>query len=65
MRKNLCNRFDYDAVFGTTFNRFCAQAAAGHPLTVDGKRVTYNSYRLYIQCLIFWVKGPCESRQHN
>jgi UDP-sulfoquinovose synthase len=33
----LINRFDYDDVFGTVLNRFCAQAAAGHPLTVYGK----------------------------
>ncbi len=28
----LINRFDYDDVFGTVLNRFCAQAAVGHPL---------------------------------
>jgi len=33
----LVNRFDYDEVFGTVLNRFCAQAASGHPLTVYGK----------------------------
>ncbi len=33
----LINRFDYDQVFGTVLNRFCAQAAVGHPLTVYGK----------------------------
>jgi UDP-sulfoquinovose synthase len=33
----LVNRFDYDEVFGTVLNRFCAQAAIGHPLTVYGK----------------------------
>ncbi len=33
----LINRFDYDDVFGTVLNRFCVQAAAGHPLTVYGK----------------------------
>jgi UDP-sulfoquinovose synthase len=33
----LINRFDYDEVFGTVLNRFCAQAAIGHPLTVYGK----------------------------
>jgi UDP-sulfoquinovose synthase len=32
----LINRFDYDEVFGTVLNRFCAQAAVGHPLTVYG-----------------------------
>ena len=33
----LINRFDYDDVFGTVLNRFCVQAASGHPLTVYGK----------------------------
>jgi UDP-sulfoquinovose synthase len=33
----LVNRLDYDEVFGTALNRFCAQAAVGWPLTVYGK----------------------------
>jgi UDP-sulfoquinovose synthase len=32
----LINRFDYDEIFGTVLNRFCVEAAAGHPLTVYG-----------------------------
>src|SRR5262249_44957839 len=28
---------DYDEVFGTALNRFCVQAAIGHPLTVYGR----------------------------
>lgn len=35
--EDLINRFDYDEVFGTVLNRFAAQAALGHPLTVYGK----------------------------
>jgi len=37
MDEALINRFDYDEVFGTVLNRFCIQAAIGHPLTVYGK----------------------------
>jgi UDP-sulfoquinovose synthase len=37
MDEALVNRFDYDEVFGTVLNRFCAQAAVGVPLTVYGK----------------------------
>jgi len=37
MDEGLINRFDYDEVFGTVLNRFCAQAALGHPLTVYGR----------------------------
>ncbi|MCU0465123.1 MAG: NAD-dependent epimerase/dehydratase family protein [Anaerolineae bacterium] len=33
----LATRFDYDQVYGTALNRFCAQAAVGHPLTIYGK----------------------------
>jgi UDP-sulfoquinovose synthase len=33
----LVNRFDYDGMFGTALNRFCVQAAFGHPLTVFGR----------------------------
>jgi UDP-sulfoquinovose synthase len=35
--EGLINRFDYDEVFGTVLNRFCVQAAIGHPLTVYGR----------------------------
>ena len=37
LSESLINRFDYDDVFGTVLNRFCAQAAIGEPLTVYGK----------------------------
>ncbi len=37
MDEILINRLDYDGVFGTALNRFCIQAATGHPLTVYGK----------------------------
>jgi len=33
----LVNRFDYDQVFGTALNRFCAEVASGHPITVYGE----------------------------
>src|SRR5271155_2772810 len=36
MDEALVNRFDYDEVFGTALNRFCVEAAVGHPLTVYG-----------------------------
>lgn len=37
MDEALINRLDYDEVFGTVLNRFCVQAAIGHPLTVYGQ----------------------------
>lgn len=38
----LAARFNYDAVFGTVFNRFVCQMVIGHPLTVygDGAQTT-------------------------
>jgi UDP-sulfoquinovose synthase len=33
----LTNRYDYDGIFGTALNRFCAQAANGDPITVYGQ----------------------------
>ena len=39
MHPDLVNRLDYDAVFGTALNRFCIQAAVGHPMTVSTARV--------------------------
>jgi len=35
--ENLHTRFDFDELFGTAINRFCAQAVIRHPLTVHGK----------------------------
>ncbi|WP_284675950.1 NAD-dependent epimerase/dehydratase family protein [Paenarthrobacter sp. DKR-5] len=35
-RCGLASRFNYDAVFGTVFNRFVCQMVIGHPLTVYG-----------------------------
>ncbi|MHB8263275.1 MAG: NAD-dependent epimerase/dehydratase family protein [Acidimicrobiales bacterium] len=37
LHEDLATRLDYDAVFGTVLNRFCAQAVAARPLTVYGK----------------------------
>ena len=36
-KDNAQTRFDVDEAFGTVFNRFCAQAVLGIPLTVYGK----------------------------
>jgi UDP-sulfoquinovose synthase len=35
--RDLRTRFDYDDIWGTVLNRFCSQAAVGHPLTVYGE----------------------------
>ena len=52
MHNELCNRFDYDGVFGTALNRFCVQAAVGHPLTVYGKG---GQVRNFIVCALSFL----------
>ncbi|KAG5244145.1 UDP-sulfoquinovose synthase [Salix suchowensis] len=51
----LCNRLDYDAVFGTALNRFCVQAAVGHPLTVYGK-----GGQRHVQCVELAIANPAQ-----
>ena len=59
--KFLLNRFDYDDVFGTVLNRFCVQAAIGHPLTVYGKGGQTRGFidiRDTVQCIELAVLNP-------
>jgi UDP-sulfoquinovose synthase len=63
----LINRLDYDEVFGTVLNRFCVQAAIGHPLTVYGKGGQTRGYLdirdtvrcVEIACLKPAARGEC------
>jgi UDP-sulfoquinovose synthase len=57
----LINRLDYDGVFGTALNRFCIQAAIGHPLTVYGKGGQTRGYldiRDTVRCIELAVLNP-------
>ncbi|MGH9715989.1 MAG: NAD-dependent epimerase/dehydratase family protein [Candidatus Acidiferrales bacterium] len=59
----LINRFDYDEVFGTALNRYCAQAAAGHPLTVYGKGGQTRGFldiRDTVRCIELACLNPAE-----
>ena len=56
----LINRFDYDDVFGTVLNRFCAQAAVGHPLTVYGKGGQTRGF-LDIRDTVRCIEIACEN----
>ncbi|HLH60039.1 MAG TPA: NAD-dependent epimerase/dehydratase family protein [Ktedonobacteraceae bacterium] len=50
----LATRFDYDQIYGTALNRFCVQAAVGHPLTVygeGGQTRGYINIRDTIRCI--------------
>ncbi|HEX4169059.1 MAG TPA: NAD-dependent epimerase/dehydratase family protein [Bryobacteraceae bacterium] len=63
----LINRFDYDEVFGTVLNRFCVQAAVGHPLTVYGEGGQTRGYLdirdtvrcIELACLNPAARGEC------
>ena len=59
----LINRLDYDGVFGTALNRFCIQAAIGHPLTVYGKggqRRSFLDIRDTVRCIEIAIANPAE-----
>jgi UDP-sulfoquinovose synthase len=59
----LINRFDYDEVFGTVLNRFCVEAAVGHPLTVYGKGGQTRGYidiRDTVRCIELACLTPAE-----
>ncbi|WP_017655890.1 NAD-dependent epimerase/dehydratase family protein [Fortiea contorta] len=59
----LINRLDYDGVFGTALNRFCIQAAIGHPLTVYGKGGQTRGFldiRDTVRCVELAIAHPAE-----
>jgi UDP-sulfoquinovose synthase len=63
MDELLINRLDYDGVFGTALNRFCIQAAIGHPLTVYGKGGQTRSFldiRDTVRCVELAIATPAE-----
>ncbi len=57
----LINRLDYDGVYGTALNRFCVQAAIGHPLTVYGngsQTRTFLDIRDTVRCVELAIATP-------
>lgn len=68
MDERLLNRFDYDDVFGTALNRFCAQAAVGHPLTVYGRGGQTRGFidiRDTVRCIELAVLNPPPAGQYR
>jgi UDP-sulfoquinovose synthase len=66
MDELLLNRLDYDGVFGTALNRFCIQAAIGHPLTVYGKGGQTRGFldiRDTVRCMEIAISQPAEPGQ--
>jgi UDP-sulfoquinovose synthase len=63
MDEMLINRLDYDGVFGTALNRFCIQAAIGHPLTVygsGGQTRAFLDIRDTVRCVELAIATPAE-----
>ncbi|MEL7474767.1 MAG: NAD-dependent epimerase/dehydratase family protein [Cyanobacteria bacterium J06555_12] len=61
--ERLVNRLDYDGVFGTALNRFCIQAAVGHPITVYGKGNQTRAFldiRDTVRCVELAIAKPAE-----
>ncbi len=57
----LINRLDYDGVYGTALNRFCVQAAIGHPLTVygsGGQTRAFLDIRDTVRCVELALEKP-------
>jgi UDP-sulfoquinovose synthase len=66
MDELLINRLDYDGVFGTALNRFCIQAAIGHPLTVYGKGGQTRGFldiRDTVRCIEIAIAHPATAGQ--
>ncbi len=66
MDEMLINRLDYDGVFGTALNRFCIQAAIGHPLTVygsGGQTRAFLDIRDTVRCVELAIATPAEAGQ--
>jgi UDP-sulfoquinovose synthase len=57
----LATRFDYDQIYGTALNRFCAQATVEYPLTMYGKGQQIRGYinlRDTIRCIELAITSP-------
>jgi UDP-sulfoquinovose synthase len=61
-------RFDYDHIYGTALNRFCAQAAAGHPVTVYGaghQTRGYINIRDSMRCVELAILSPAAPGEYR
>ncbi|MFQ6073486.1 MAG: hypothetical protein ACE5KT_12415 [Methanosarcinales archaeon] len=66
--ERLRTRFDFDGVFGTAINRYCAQAVIGHPLTPYGighQKRGFIALRDSIQCLTIALKNPPKEGEYR
>ncbi len=64
----LATRFDYDQIYGTALNRFCAQATVDYPLTVYGKGQQIRGYinlRDTIRCIELAITSPAGEGEYR
>ena len=65
---DLLTRFDFDEVWGTALNRFCAQAVIGHEVTPYGKGGQTRGYialRDSMQCLTIAMENPPDEGEYR
>jgi len=61
-------RFDFDEVFGTAINRFCAQAVVGYPLTPYGTGRQIRGFLALvdsIQCISLLIDKPAQESEYR
>jgi UDP-sulfoquinovose synthase len=66
--ERLATRFDYDGIWGTVLNRFCIEAAIGHPLTVHGKGGQTRGYlniRDTMRCIEIAIEKPAQPGEYR
>ncbi|MDI6891319.1 MAG: hypothetical protein QMC83_10360, partial [Thermodesulfovibrionales bacterium] len=68
MDERLATRFDYDGIWGTALNRFCVQAAIGHPITVYGKGGQTRGFiniRDTMRCIEIAILNPAQKGEYR
>ena len=61
LHHDLVNRFDYDGIYGTVLNRFIAEAASNHPITVHGTGGQNRAF-INIQDTVRCIRMSIENR---
>ncbi|MDE2027042.1 MAG: NAD-dependent epimerase/dehydratase family protein, partial [Candidatus Omnitrophica bacterium] len=68
MDPRLATRFDYDQIYGTVLNRFCAEAVIGYPLTIygqGGQTRGYINIKDTVRCLEIAVMNPAAAGEYR
>jgi nucleoside-diphosphate-sugar epimerase len=66
--EKLLTRFDFDSVFGTVINRFCAQAVVGRPVSIYGtgnQKRPVISLSDAIQCIKLLAHNPAKVGEYR